>query len=135
MNRVESQRVDESVRISPEIPVYDASSGTPVDSLALPDASYLPDASSAQVGERWQSIQAEFVDDPRRSVAEAHALVADLVQRIVDSFTSEREALERQWQTGGEVSTEDLRLCLQRYRAFFTRLLPVAPDGQGTTGP
>jgi len=106
-----------------------ASSGTPLDSLALPDASYLPEASSAQVGERWQLIQAGFVDDPRRSVAEAHALVGDLVQRIVDSFAREREALEQQWQTGSDVSTEDLRLCLQRYRGFFARLLPVAPTG------
>ena len=131
MNPLELRREDSSVRVSPEIPVYEASSGAPIDSLSLPDASYLPDSSSAQVGERWQLIQSGFVDDPRWSVAEAHALVGDLVKRIVDSFTSEREALEQQWQTGAEVSTEDLRLCLQRYRAFFTRLLPVAPAGTG----
>jgi hypothetical protein len=122
MNATESPRNDSSVRVSPEIPVYDNSTGTPVDSLALPDGTLLANSSSGQVSDRWQTIQVGFVDDPRRAVSEAHALVAELVQRIVDSFTSERDALEQQWQSGGDVSTEELRLCLQRYRGFFTRL-------------
>lgn len=89
------------------------------------DTSYLPDQASAQAGDRWQRIQAEFVDDPRKSVGEAHELVGELVQRIVDAFTNERRELERQWSKGDDVSTEDLRVCLQRYRAFFSRLLPL----------
>ena len=79
----------------------------------------------SRVNERWSRVQAEFVDDPRKSVSEAHELVGDLVQRIVDSFTQERNELERQWSKGDDVSTEDLRVCLQRYRAFFSRLLPT----------
>jgi hypothetical protein len=85
---------------------------------------YLPDQTSAQTNEKWQRIQAEFVDDPRKSVAGAHQLVGEVVQRIVDAFAQERADLERQWSKGDDVSTEDLRLCLQRYRAFFSRLLP-----------
>jgi hypothetical protein len=85
---------------------------------------YLPDQTSAQAHEKWQRIQAEFVDDPRKSVAGAHQLVGEVVQRIVDAFAQERSDLERQWSKGGDVSTEDLRICLQRYRAFFSRLLP-----------
>jgi hypothetical protein len=61
-------------------------------------------------------------------VAEAHALVSDLVQRIVAAFSEERNALEQQWSEGQQVSTEDLRVCLQRYRGFFARLLPVSTD-------
>lgn len=80
---------------------------------------------SSRVNERWSRVQAEFVDDPRKSVSEAHELVGELVQRIVDSFTEERNDLERQWSQGGDVSTEELRVCLQRYRAFFSRLLPT----------
>lgn len=80
---------------------------------------------SSQVNERWSRVQAQFVDDPQKSVAEAHELVGELVQRIVDSFTQERNDLERQWSKGDDVSTEDLRVCLQRYRAFFSRLLPT----------
>ena len=92
------------------------------------EASYLPDPALGQAGLRWQQIQAEFVDDPRKSVADAHALVDDLVNRIVQEFTNERANLEGQWSRGEEVSTEDLRVCLQRYRSFFTRILPsVSP--------
>jgi hypothetical protein len=32
---------------------------------------------------------------------------------------------KRQWSRGEQVSTEDLRLALQRYRDFFERLLAV----------
>jgi hypothetical protein len=85
---------------------------------------YLANHASAQAHERWQQVQATFVDDPRRSVAEAHQLVSELMQRIVTAFAEERTELERQWSTGQQVSTEDLRICLQRYRAFFARLLP-----------
>jgi hypothetical protein len=85
-----------------------------------------PSKSADQPTESWQRIQAKFVDDPRKAVAEAHQLVGEVVQRIVDGFTRERSDLERQWSKGDSVSTEDLRMCLQRYRAFFSRLSPAA---------
>jgi hypothetical protein len=88
------------------------------------NTSYLPEQTSSQASERWQRIQSEFVDDPRRSVTQAHELVGELTQRIVDAFAKERSDLERQWSKGDSVSTEDMRVCLQRYRAFFSRLLP-----------
>jgi hypothetical protein len=87
---------------------------------------HLADQASAQAGQRWQEILAGFVDDPRRAVGDAHQLVGEVMQRMIDGFTAEREKLERQWSTGGDVSTEDLRVCLQNYRAFFARLLPAA---------
>jgi len=40
-------------------------------------------------------------------------------------FSEERKNLEAQWERGGDVSTEDLRVALQRYRSFFARLLSV----------
>jgi hypothetical protein len=72
---------------------------------------------------RWQEIQAAFVDEPQRSVEQADALVADLMQRLAAVFSREREQLEAQWAQGDDVSTEDLRIALQRYRSFFDRLL------------
>jgi hypothetical protein len=33
--------------------------------------------------------------------------------------------LRKKWRRGDNVSTEDLRVALQRYRAFFDRLLSV----------
>lgn len=72
---------------------------------------------------RWQEIQTSFVDQPRDAVAEADTLVADLMQRLAASFSQERERLEAQWGRGDDVSTEDLRVALTRYRSFFDRLL------------
>ena len=72
---------------------------------------------------RWQEIQAGFVDAPRESVEEADALVADLMQQLARGFSDERQNLEGQWDRGDEVSTEDLRVALTRYRSFFERLL------------
>ena len=72
---------------------------------------------------RWEGIQASFVDEPRRAVEEADSLVAELMRQLADSFAHERERLEGQWDRGDEVSTEDLRVALQRYRSFFDRLL------------
>jgi hypothetical protein len=74
---------------------------------------------------RWQEIQARFVDDPREAVHDADALVQDVLHRVTRSFADERRRLEEHWDGGDDVSTEDLRVALQRYRAFFGRLLSV----------
>lgn len=75
--------------------------------------------------ERWQAIQADFVDDPRRAVKQADELVAQLIQQLAQSFADERSTLEGQWDRGDEVSTEDMRIALRRYRSFFGRLLSI----------
>lgn len=77
---------------------------------------------------RWYEVQTRFVDEPRGSVEEANALVDDLMQRLVSSFSDERARLEAQWDRGDEVTTEDLRTTLQRYRSFFGRLLDVGVE-------
>ena len=78
---------------------------------------------SDQLAERWQEIQASFVDRPQDAVEEADALVADLMQRITSKLATERDRLEKQWSEGEDVSTEDLRVTLTSYRAFFDKLL------------
>ena len=72
---------------------------------------------------RWDGVQARFVDDPRSAVEEADTLVASLMQELANGFARERDGLESQWSRGEDVSTEDLRVVLQRYRSFFRRLL------------
>jgi hypothetical protein len=72
---------------------------------------------------RWEGIQAGFVDEPRAAVEQADALVAELMQRLAETFSNERKSLEGQWDRGEDVSTEDLRVALTRYRSFFDRLL------------
>ena len=71
----------------------------------------------------WESVQAAFVDDPRAAVQRANALVSEVVQNLTTSFTSAQSHLEQQWSQGEDVSTEDLRQALHRYRSFFERLL------------
>ena len=52
-------------------------------------------------------------------------MVAQLMQRLAESFSEQRSNLETQWEKSDEVSTEDLRLALRRYRSFFDRLLSI----------
>jgi len=74
---------------------------------------------------RWDTIQTSFVDEPREAVKKADSLVAELMQDLAKTFATERQNLEGQWGRGDNVSTEDLRIALQRYRSFFSRLLSV----------
>lgn len=83
----------------------------------------LPETDEERYRKQWQGIQAAFVDEPRRAVRDADELVAEVIRRLAEVFADERGGLERQWDRGDEVSTEDLRVALQRYRSFFDRLL------------
>ena len=74
---------------------------------------------------RWDAIQVNFVDEPRQVVEQADSLVAVAMKRLAEMFAAERARLEGQWDRGDNVSTEDLRLALQRYRSFFGRILSV----------
>ena len=74
---------------------------------------------------RWSEIQTGFVDEPRQAVEHADSLVAETMKRMAEVFASQRAELEHQWDRGADVSTEDLRQTLRRYRSFFDRLLKV----------
>jgi hypothetical protein len=74
---------------------------------------------------RWDAIQTGFVDEPRKAVEEGDALVAQMIKRLTEVFADERSSLEKQWDRGEQVSTEDLRQSLQKYRSFFERLLAL----------
>jgi len=65
------------------------------------------------------------VDEPRPTVEDAGKLVTAVMQRLAEGFANERAGLEKQWDRGDNVSTEDLRVALQRYRSFFDRLLKL----------
>jgi hypothetical protein len=84
-----------------------------------------PENESRDFHKRWTDIQTAFVDEPRRAVERADELVAEVIKRLADGFAQERSRLEGQWGRGDNVSTEDLRVALQRYRAFFDRLLKI----------
>ena len=85
----------------------------------------LAEDQSSNMRYRWSQIQIGFVDEPRTAVQQADQLVADAIRQLAETFADERQRLEQQWDRGDNVSTEDLRLALQRYRAFFGRLLSI----------
>src|SRR5437868_5540195 len=88
-------------------------------------ATLFPENEAKDFRTRWTDIQTGFVDEPRRSVEQADALVAEVIKRLANGFAEERSKLEGQWGRGDDVSTEDLRVALRRYRSFFDRLLNV----------
>jgi hypothetical protein len=93
-------------------------SAAPTDAGAL-----FPEDELHNFRARWDQVQTGFVDEPRQSVEQADSLVANVVKRIAEQFSVEREKLESQWGKGEDISTEDLRQALRRYRSFFDRLL------------
>ena len=74
---------------------------------------------------QWDHVQANFVDEPRAAVKQADELVAQAMKRLAETFADARNGLEHQWDRGDDVSTEDLRVALRKYRSFFRRLLSV----------
>jgi hypothetical protein len=89
------------------------------------EALLLKETETAQFRSRWDDIQRGFVDEPRKAVEQADTLVAEAIQQLAKLFAEERSKLEEQWSRGGDVSTDDLRVGLQRYRSFFQRLLEI----------
>ena len=133
--RVEDERESTATSISPDdqTTTEDVATAQPTDEPAGAgddartgsenDGALLPADQNDRFKTRWDEIQGSFVDEPQKAVEQADALVADLSQRVAASLTKERERLEGQWAAGDDVSTEDLRIALTRYRTFFDRLL------------
>ncbi len=105
------------------VPARQAAPGSDPGAGDQPRAQLLEDNELQNLLVQWKDIQAEFVDEPRKAVQAADTLVAELMQRLAQMFASERAQLESRWSGGEDVSTEDLRRGLRRYRSFFERLL------------
>jgi hypothetical protein len=95
--------------------------------FSVPDAEpeSIPEspAASATASEstRWREIQVMFVDDPRSAVELAAGLVDDSSQALVAFIKEQQDSLLAAWH-GEDAGTEELRVALQHYRAFGTRL-------------
>jgi FtsZ-interacting cell division protein ZipA len=108
----------------------------------------LPAAERDRFAERWQSVQAQFVDDPNGALRDADELVGrvmqtrgypvgDFEQRAADVSVNHPHVVEHyraahqiavRNERGG-VDTEDLRKAMVHYRALFEDLLEVdTPD-------
>jgi len=103
---------------------------TPESHVAWNDETFEPlfeHREAEQFRNQWLEIQSRFVDDPNISVEQADELVSQVIENITNNFSEQRSSLENQWHKGDKVSTEDLRIALQRYRSFFNRLLALKP--------
>lgn len=102
-----------------------------VESRATTDAAHdelallFEETEAGKFRTQWLNIQSKFVDNPRESVREADELVANVLKSVTMSFHERRTSLEKQWNSGANASTEDLRLALKSYRSFFERLLAL----------
>lgn len=120
-------RQEVRVPAAPGVKVGGGSSAAAAAAMAL-DKKVVPLFSPEEAKDfraRWDAIQVSFVDEPRQVVEQADSLVALAMKRLAEMFAAERARLEGQWDRGDNVSTEDLRLALQRYRSFFGRILSV----------
>jgi hypothetical protein len=109
----------------PPQPARELAATRPTGRESAPDVHLFPPDEAERLHHRWSDVQAAFVDEPRRAVQEADGLVDESMKRLAEIFARERETLEKQWDRGDNVTTEDLRLALQRYRSFFGRLLSI----------
>jgi hypothetical protein len=109
--------------------------------------------------DRWQSVQAQFVDDPRTAVAGADSLIQsameergypieDFEQRASDISVDHPQVVENyrqghrlaQESADGSDSTENLRQAMRNFRSLFEELVEPAADQpigreQGETEP
>jgi hypothetical protein len=126
--RLEEERV---VRDDANQPIEHADAGpgtaptTPVAVKVEQSTPLFPDTEAADFRGRWTEVQTSFVDEPRRAVQQADELVAGVMKQLAETFARERAGLEHQWDRGEDVTTEDLRIAMQRYRSFFDRLLSI----------
>jgi hypothetical protein len=121
--RTEEQRKEEPRRDRPAAAAAVAHAASAVKEEVR--AALFPETEVSALRTRWEAIQTGFVDEPKAAVSEADALVGQVVARLAEVFGRERTTLEQQWDRGDQVSTEDLRIALRRYRSFFDRLLSV----------
>ena len=107
----------------------------------------LSPAARERYAERWQTLQAEFVDAPAPTVASADSLVTEVMRErgypmddfeqrasdvsvdhpaVVESYREAHRIAQRSAE--GEASTEDERQALRHYRRLFDELLGTPAD-------
>jgi hypothetical protein len=121
--RTTTQDAESSERIAaPDMRTGDGRPTTVADT-SIEQAPLLDENKSGGYSNRWHEVQAKFVEEPKDAVREADGLVAEVIQELATSFADQRQKLEGKWDSGTDVSTEDLRQALIQYRSFFQRLL------------
>jgi hypothetical protein len=116
-------RRDEARKPEGEVVPFEQRTAATQETSMQEKSSIFPKNEADQFRSRWNAIQATFVDEPRNAIEEADKLVASAIQRMNQVYSEERAKMEGAWKRGEHVSTEDLRITLQHYRAFFGRVM------------
>ena len=82
----------------------------------------------AGLNRRMEQAVGAFVDDPRRAVREADAVLDEATKRLARVLEERRKKLRDSWHddNGTDVGTEELRVALTRYRDMTRRLMDVS---------
>ncbi len=118
---------DENLPLTAEMPKFNGTdSGAKLKAATQePNVPLFAQNDTQDFRSRWEKIQIGFVDEPRGAVEHADELVASAIKRLAEVFATERQKLEAEWGKSDNVSTEELRVALRRYRSFFDQLLSV----------
>jgi len=106
----------------------------------------------ARYSEEWQSVQAQFVDDPQGAVMRADSLIQSVMTtrgypmedfdqraadvsvdhpRLVENYREGHRLFEKT--SAGDGTTEDLRQAMRAYRKLFDELVEEGePDAEAT---
>ncbi len=101
--------------------------GSPSAVVSEPEAEPGPTRAAPTAGDstspdaRWHEILTMFVDDPRSSIELAASLVDDSAEALMTSVRERQHALLSAWQGDG-AGTEEMRIALQQYRTFWSRI-------------
>src|ERR1700730_13664859 len=88
-----SNRTDPSIHLGPGT----ATNRTVANQPTFDPNPLFPDDELHNFRARWDQVQTSFVDEPRQAVEQADTLVANIVKRIAEQFSTERAQLEKQW--------------------------------------
>jgi hypothetical protein len=72
-----------------------------------------------RVRSQWSKLPTVFLDGPLGTLEDADKRITAVMQRLAEGFANDRSSLEKQLGRGDQLSTEDLRVALNRYRMFF----------------
>lgn len=107
--------------VAPEAPgAAQPREGRPGDVPVPADVSLIGDG--VAIRERWMSVQASFVDDPRAAVSAAAGVITDAAARVETAVRERQQALRDRWDSEGRSDTEELRVTMQQYRQLLERL-------------
>jgi hypothetical protein len=112
----------------------------------------LSPADASRFRESWKALQARFVDNPQGSLAEAHRLVSELMdkrgypmadfERRAADISVDHPAVVQHYRAAheitlkdrdGQADTEGLRQAIVHYRALFGELLEVEQPQKAAT--